>query len=243
MSFYAKFAAYYEAIFPFNQGVYDFLKRYSRPSQRCLDVGCGSGHYTGQLAVQGYDTIGIDLDSAMIAYAQQHYADAAFYCMDMRNVVELDATFDFIYCIGNSGAHLPQDAFANFTADIRTMLNPGGTWILQLMNWDYVLKHDTLTFPVIKTENNLTFTRAYTHISPASVLFETALVSGNDVIFEDSVPLYPIVSHDVIQLHVNLGLTPVAHYGNYAGDVFKPDVFSASIYVFSAPAHQDGARS
>jgi 2-polyprenyl-3-methyl-5-hydroxy-6-metoxy-1,4-benzoquinol methylase len=236
MSFYAQFAKYYEDIFPFSSGVYAFLRRYSTPSHRSLDVGCGSGHYTGHLAADGYDVTGIDLDSAMIAYAQQHYPDAAFNTMDMRNILELGVEYDFIYCIGNSGAHLPQDAFATFLTDLRTILKPRGAWILQLMNWDYVIKQDSVTFPIITTENDLRFTRAYTHISPASVQFETALVSGSETIFEDAVPLYPMGSQDLIRMHAGLGFSPVAHYGNYGGGAFDPDVFSASIYVFSAPS-------
>ncbi|TFG70407.1 MAG: class I SAM-dependent methyltransferase [Anaerolineales bacterium] len=235
MSFYSTFAKYYEEIFPFSPGVFSFLQRYSKPPQRSLDVGCGSGHYAGQLAAQGNDVIGIDLDSAMIDYARQHYPDATFAAMDMRKILELGGGFDFVYCIGNSGAHLPQADFRRFLVDLRKILNPGGQWILQLMNWDYILNQAVVHFPVIKTESDLTFTRAYTHISPASVQFETALMSSKSPIFEDSVPLYPAVSQDVITMHTDLGFIPVAHYGNYAGGAFDPDVFSASIYVFSAP--------
>ena len=60
MSFYSKFASYYEAIFPFSQSVADFLREYSSPQQTCLDVGCGTGHYAEDLAVSEYQVTGID---------------------------------------------------------------------------------------------------------------------------------------------------------------------------------------
>lgn len=240
MSFYSMFAQYYEEIFPFSPGVFSFLQRYSKPMQRCLDVGCGSGHYAGQLAVDGYDVTGIDLDAAMIDFALSHYPSAIFEVMDMRKITELGGGYDFVYCIGNSGAHLPQADFRRFLADLRKVLNPGGRWILQLMNWDYVLRQDEVHFPVIKTESDLTFTRAYTHISPESVQFETALLSDDAFIFEDSVPLYPAVSPDVIAMHMDLGFELLAHFGSYAGSAFDPGVFSASIYVFSAPEELAG---
>jgi SAM-dependent methyltransferase len=236
MSFYTKFAQHYEMIFPFSQGIADFLVRYSGGARHCLDVGCGSGHYAGYLATQGYAVTGLDLDAAMIAYARMHYHDVAFYCMDMRHIKVFTAGYDFIYCIGNSGAHLPRDDFRQFVTDLRTMLTPGGTWILQLMNWDYVLKQNQVTFPVIETENNLTFKRVYSRISAESVQFETSLFSGNDMIFEETVPLYPLLTKEVVQIHADLGFVCKAHYANYAGGMFYPDVFSANLFVFSVPA-------
>ena len=237
MSFYSKFAAFYEAIFPFSQNVADFLNKHCSTPQSCLDVGCGTGHYAGYLAGRGLQAIGIDLDASMIAYAKQHYPDATFHCMDMRAITELGTTFDFIFCVGNSGAHLPRQDFNRFIANVRTVLVPGGTWIIQLMNWDYVLSQEFVQFPQVKTENNLKFNRVYTHISSECVQFETSLLRGNNHIFEETVPLHPIVTEDLIDLHTKLGFTLEGHFGNYNQDPFNPDIFSASIYVFSAPTN------
>jgi 2-polyprenyl-3-methyl-5-hydroxy-6-metoxy-1,4-benzoquinol methylase len=235
VSFYSKFSAYYEEIFPFSQNVADFLIRYGTGGNKYLDVGCGSGHYAAYLSAKGFHITGIDLDPAMIQYAQVHYPGVDFHCMDMRDISTLKACYDFVYCIGNTGAHLPQDAFADFTSDIRKILKPGGRWILQLMNWDYVITQDIVNFPIISTESTLTFNRTYTHITRNQVAFETVLRSPNATIFEDSVPLYPMLTEDINQLHARLGFIPAGHFGSYAGTEFNPAVFSASIYVFYVP--------
>ena len=236
MSFYSKFAIFYEEIFPFSQVVADFLTKRCPSVGSCLDIGCGTGNYAGYLSTQGLSVTGIDLDTSMISYATQHYPDVTFHCMDMRDIKALDTQFNFIYCIGNSGAHLPREDIDIFLSNIRSILVPGGTWILQLMNWNYVLTQKCVVFPKVMTESNLIFNRTYTQISPECVQFETSLVRGNECIFEDSVQLYPIPSEDIINLHSKSGFILNEHLGSYNGIEFNAGVFSASIYVFTAPA-------
>jgi len=227
MSFYAEFAEHYEAIFPFSETAYTLLRRYILPEQRrCLDVGCGTGHYCGRLAVDGFDAVGIDLDAAMITYARRRYPQAAFHALNMRDIADLlstdragladrEARFDAAFCIGNTAAHL-------------------APWILQVMNWDYVLERETFAFPLIETSQGLTFHREYRAVSEAQVTFHTRLQSGANIIFEDEVLLYPLRSADIAHLHQRRGFTSRAHFGSYAGAPFDPAEFSANIFVFAA---------
>lgn len=232
MSFYTEFAEHYESIFPFSEDVYAFLrKHFPAPPARVLDIGCGTGHYARRLAADGYETVGIDLDPAMIANAQAHYPQAEFRVLDMTEIRCLDGRFDAIACIGNTAAHLMQAQFADLVADVAALLRPRGIWILQLMNWDYVLTQDTITFPVIKGEDNAVFYRAYRDISETQVTFATRLeVAGTDV-FEDEVPLYPIRTTEIVALHTEYGFVLVTHAGSYSGAPFDPTTFSADLYV------------
>ncbi|MGC9396775.1 MAG: class I SAM-dependent methyltransferase [Anaerolineae bacterium] len=247
MSFYAEFAEHYEAIFPFSETVYALLRRYiSTRHRRCLDVGCSSGHYCGRLADDGFDAVGIDLDAAMIAQAKRRYPQARFYTLNMLDIAELLSThhpttqppnsqttpFDAAFCIGNTAAHLTQGQFAQFLDSVKLVLKPGAPWILQVMNWDYVLQRASFTFPVIDAPGGLTFHREYREISAAQVTFHTRLQSDKRIIFEDEVPLYPLRSADIARLHRERGFIPIDHFGSYAGVPFDPAVFSASIFIF-----------
>ena len=240
MSFYAEFAGYYEAVFPFNETVYALLRRYILPEhRRCLDIGCGTGHYCGRLASDGFNAAGIDLDAAMVTYARQRYPQAAFHVMNMLDIASLVSTdqadfrFDAAFCIGNTAAHLTPAKFAQFLDSVKHVLKPGAPWILQVMNWDYVLQQDSFTFPIIETPQGLTFHREYLDISATQVEFHTRLQSGADVIFEDEVPLYPLRSADIVRLHRERGFTLIDHFGSYACASFDPAVFSANIHVFT----------
>ncbi|MFN2110573.1 MAG: class I SAM-dependent methyltransferase [Anaerolineae bacterium] len=239
MAFYAEFAEHYEAIFPFSETVYALLRRYILPEhRRCLDVGCGTGHYSGRLAADGFDVVGIDLDAAMITYARQRYPQAAFHVMNMLDIASLVSTdqadfrFDAAFCIGNTAAHLTQEQFAKFLDAAKRVLKPGSPWILQVMNWDYVLGRDSFTFPTIETPQDLTFHREYRAISETQVTFHTRLQSGPHVIFEDEVPLYPLRSADIVELHREREFTQVNHFGSYASAPFDPAVFSANIFIY-----------
>ncbi len=233
MSFYSRFASYYESVFPFSQGVYNFLRDHlPLPPATLLDVGCGTGHYAGVLAEDGYDATGIDLDPQMIAYGRSHYPNATFHVLNMLDIDGLERDFDGIYCIGNTAAHLTRTQFAGFLDQVRDRLAPGAPWILQVMNWDYVLTQDEVTLPLIEAEGGILFKRTYRDISPDAVTFETRLEVGGETIFEDATPLYPLRSENITTLHVERGFELTAHLGSYAGADFDPTQFSANIFVF-----------
>ena len=45
----------------------------AKPGERILDVGCGTGHLTAQIAATGAHVVGIDASSAMIEQAREKY--------------------------------------------------------------------------------------------------------------------------------------------------------------------------
>src|SRR5215208_8260177 len=57
-------------------GVVDLLA--PRPGERILDLGCGTGHLTAQIAEAGAEVIGIDAAEAMIARARETYPHLRF---------------------------------------------------------------------------------------------------------------------------------------------------------------------
>lgn len=236
MSFYRQFATTYERVFPFSQEVNSLLRRYLQPPPAAvLDIGCGTGTYSGALAEAGYDVTGIDLDSAMVDYARLHYPAAAFSTLNMLDVAALGRVFDVAFCIGNTAAHLTHDALAHFVADVRRVLVPGGAWVLQVMNWDYVLTQTAVTLPLLTGDGGVIFERHYRDISEDRVTFATRLVVEGTEVFSDATPLYPLRSGEIVALHTAQGFHLLAHYGSYSGAPFNPEQFSANVFVFQAP--------
>lgn len=172
MSFYTQFAGLYEAVFPYRDPVRAFLAARipPRPSAvapgagpepaagaggasggparaRLLDLGCGPGHYAGRLAEAGHDAIGIDLDTGMIATAARRYPAASFHLLDLRQVDRLPGPFDLAFCIGNTAAHLPPEEYSAFLARLARVLRPGARWIVQVVNWDFIVGRGDYRFP------------------------------------------------------------------------------------------------
>ncbi len=67
----------------------------------------------------------------MIRVAMSRHPEANFSCLDMRAVAELTGPFKAVFCIGNTAAHLaPEELFAVLDT-VRSLLEPGGSWVVQ----------------------------------------------------------------------------------------------------------------
>jgi SAM-dependent methyltransferase len=68
-------------------------------AQRVLDVGCGTGAITAELARRSRGEVtGIDLDPAMVEHARQYAPDARFELGDALDLSFPDETFDVVCC-------------------------------------------------------------------------------------------------------------------------------------------------
>lgn len=236
MSFYSKFARYYEQLFPFRVEVYHFLKGYAgSTANSVLDVGCGPGHYCGHFAREGFRAIGIDLDDSMFAEAAKHYHEAQFHCLDMRLADKAGSGFGCAWSIGNVLAHLPQNELASFIGKIHEMLLPGGIWIMQVMNWDNLVTLKEYEFPVktITVEGTeATFHRHYSSISPSSLRFTLALRQADTVLFEETVPLYPATLAHYLTLHESAGFRCEGTFSDFSGKPLKNEPGTGFVLVF-----------
>lgn len=233
MSMYSKFAEWYDRIFPFSQGVYAFLTHHlGDGGGPVLDLGCGTGDYCAAFTRDDVRTVGVDLDSAMISQARTRGPETEFHLLDMTDFSQLGGPWNMIYSIGNTAAHLPRERFWTCVENVGRQLMPGGVWIVQVMNWDYVLGLPSFVFPD-KNMDGAVFHRAYEDITPEGLTFRTGLDIEGARVFDDHVRLYPLTSAEIVTGHAKLGFQMVEHVSDYAGSAFDPDVFSANIFVFT----------
>ena len=67
-----------------------------RPGEHILDIGCGTGHLTAQIAESGAHVVGVDQSMSMIAAAREAYPNLKFEVADARELpfqAEFDAVF------------------------------------------------------------------------------------------------------------------------------------------------------
>jgi SAM-dependent methyltransferase len=239
MSFYSEFAVHYEAVFPFREKTYAFLKRFVPPGgKRILDAGCGPGHYCGRFAAEDFEALGVDLDARMIAAAKSRYPGAEFIRLDLNEVSRLRNVrpFDLVFCLGNVAAHLRPEEFKQFMGQVRDLLKPAGRWIFQVVNWDDILTRESYQFPTLSAgEPDITFSRSYEGISERGLWFRTCLRRSGEKLFEDRIRLYPMPSAACITMHRRAGFELVGHFADFDGTPFDGAAGSASIYVFEPP--------
>jgi trans-aconitate methyltransferase len=99
-----------------------------QPGERILDLGCGTGHLTSQIAERGADVIGLDASASMIAQARQNYPKLKFVLADARKF-ELGGGFDAVF--SNAALHwIPESA--PVIASVARALKPGGRFVLEM---------------------------------------------------------------------------------------------------------------
>jgi SAM-dependent methyltransferase len=232
MSFYSDFADHYERVFPFREEAYGFLRQHLPRSGRILDAGCGTGHYCGRLAADGFDAVGIDLDPKMIEVARARYPRATFLQLDMREIARLPGSLEGAFCIGNTVSHLSRDELGAFLRDLAQRLAPDASWIVQPMNWDYILERGGYAFQPRRVGEAVTFERAYTDLSEERVRFSTRLLVQGAPVFEGDVWLHPIRTADYRQLHAVAGMDAVAQFGDFQEGPFDPHGNTGNVLVF-----------
>ena len=67
-----------------------------KPGEHILDIGCGTGHLTAQIAASGAITRGVDQSAEMIRQAREKIPDLRFEVMDAREMT-MDESFDAVF--------------------------------------------------------------------------------------------------------------------------------------------------
>ncbi len=98
-----------------------------KAGERILDIGCGTGQLTAEIARAGAEVVGIDSSPAMIDQARGNFPDLQFEVADV-SVIAYREQFDAVF--SNAVLHWVREADAAASAIARA-LKPGGRFVAE----------------------------------------------------------------------------------------------------------------
>jgi cyclopropane fatty-acyl-phospholipid synthase-like methyltransferase len=101
-----------------------------KPGSRLLDVPCGNGRHSIELARRGYRTTGIDLSDEFLDAARSQL-DADWRKGDIRALALESSGFDGAFCFGNSFGYLDHAGVAAFLSALAAALKPGARLVIE----------------------------------------------------------------------------------------------------------------
>lgn len=224
MSFYSDFAHYYDQIFPCSQDTIDLFTQTFQSKGILLDIGCGAGGYALALAKLGYSVDGIDYDSSMIDIANKKIKDQTLsLSFKQGNMLDIDMldVYDGIYCIGNTLVHLPSEqSVFEALGKFYDALKPGGSLIIQIVNYDRILDQNVENLPTLRADN-LEFIRDY-HFNGTKIEFLTTLKT-NEGTNKNTVDLLPVRQNDLFKMMNQIGFYEVRSFGRFDLSPFEHD--------------------
>ncbi len=226
MGFYEIIEKYYDAIFPTKPAKVAFVERLAswHEVKSLLDIGSATGGFAAQIAEHIERIEAFDLDEQMVQRAKTIHQkeNLHFRVGNMLDVDQLYAgqTFDMVTCFGNTLVHIKPNNVCKVFKRVKSLLDPNGVFILQILNYDYILGKGITTLPLIDNDI-IRFERYYDLSDEQAILFQTKLeVKENDEAYHNVITLYPISKEAVTKGLKDAGFRDIECYKNYQGEAF-----------------------
>ncbi len=241
--FYTTISKYYAEIFPSNPAQLNFVKNKTGDlhEKQILDIGCATGELAIQLANSGAKVTGIDLNEDLITQANNGIGEFRFAgnnkleselispnpIFQNGNMLDLKIDFqpeqfDIVLCFGNTLVHLEDEKqVLQMFEGVSSVLKSGGKFLLQILNYDYIVDEKVSELPSIETEN-IKFIRKYLFENDLKhVLFQTDLVlkMENEVISNET-KLLALKSKDIVQMLNKSGFKNIELHSNFKQEPF-----------------------
>jgi ubiquinone/menaquinone biosynthesis C-methylase UbiE len=117
----------------------NFLKNQLLQKSLVLDVACGSGRHTIPLSQAGFNVVGLDISSHLLATAHGQGA-SKLVKGDLRNLPFKQSQFDAAISMDTSFGYLPSEKedMQNLV-EVRRVLALGGKFVLDVFSRDYLI--------------------------------------------------------------------------------------------------------
>ena len=121
------YAAFLDEQSPYYRVAADALRRLLGPGAgRCLDLGCGGGHFTALAVELGWELTGVELSRDQLRHARARLPGVELVRADAAALPFADGSFDAAF---STFTHTDFDDFAAAAGEVRRVLRPGGRFV------------------------------------------------------------------------------------------------------------------
>lgn len=202
-----------------------FTNLAKRTVKRVLDVGCGTGRLLIPLAQRGYDVVGADASTEMLAAAKEKAQKAGLKLRlehhDMRKLPYRDE-FDALICMSTAFNHMLTDEDVNGAlACFHRALKKGGFCVIDLMNWfsligrfrEYAVQHggaDGVSFQRVVTHTFDDVPGIWYHDE-----FNTIVENGQTTAWREVHTLRMLTYHEMHRFLQDAGFSNIKCFGSF----------------------------
>jgi SAM-dependent methyltransferase len=212
----------------FVEALLDYLQPLQ--SSRMVDIACGEGRYSVQLAEHGYDVMGIDLSHGSIAKAKANENEHLhFYVHDMRMPFYVNY-FDYAFNFFTSFGYFAHDrdhllAAKSFAASLRK----NGLLVIDYLNTESTLS--SLEPESVVHRGSYTF-NIKRKLERNHFMKEISFTDADNKQrhYNESVAAFTLA--DFIKMFKTAGMSLVATFGNYKLESYNPIESPRMIMVF-----------
>ncbi len=232
MDFYDSIRPWYDLIFPFSEAQRDFVLSFGEDSSlSVVDVGCGTGSLIVSLARTFRKTAALEPDEEMIMAARNH-ASTIPVATWFSQLGMLDLTREFgpqttdrLICFGNTISHLANESeVGEFAGQIAKILKPGGLALIQMINYDRIIRNNLKGLPEIENEA-IRFERYYAYPeNPERIRFITKLtIKDTGQVIENDIPLLALRPKQLLAHFERAGFIHLNTFGSFKKTPFTEE--------------------
>lgn len=194
--------------------------------KKAADIGCGSGLDTIALSQLGLQVTGFDISERMITQAMKNAeANNVHPDFERSEIHRINTNyhdqFDLVTSLGNTLANVNPAKLPASLNKIKHLMTPGGIFVLQILNYQSILKHKERIVN-IKTAGDNTFIRFYDfypdHLDFNILSYETERPESRNIITTTIYPLMPSVLSRMLR---ETGFKKIKMFGSMKMDVFN----------------------
>lgn len=198
---------------------------------KILDLPCGTGRHSVELATQGYNLTAIDISKEFINSLKKKVAEQQLNIKIIHaNILslELQDSFDGAFCIGNSFGYFPYADMQIFIQKVSNLLKPKAKWIINsgLMAESFLakfIKEKTYELPGMTMHIN----NDYDEWNSCLLTTLTYIKNGKEEAHQFKHHVYTIA--ETIRMLKNCGFSTTAIYNSTNKELYK--MGDAQIYL------------